>query len=230
MRTKFSSIVLVGAVAMALAGNAVAISDHDAHAKLDKIEKSDTRQAAHAVLTDLTKSGLPVDKALSVVESAVEQGYSASDVRQIGQEMVSQMEQGIPANYVADTADRAIDAGYSATEANKVLNDFQSKVEKGMPADRAYAAVDQNIPRHDNSHDNRPDMDGMSKHGFGAGHGAGTGAGSFEGGAGLGGGGSSFGAGAGAGAGQNMGESGSGFGSGSAPSATPSQGPAIGGF
>lgn len=225
MRTKFSSIALVGAVAMALAGNAFALSEHDAHVRLDKIEKSDTRQAAHAVLTDLAKSGLPLDKALSVIESAMEQSYSASDVRQIGQEMVSQMEQGIPANYVADTADRAIDAGYSAAEANKVLNDFQSKIEKGMPADRAYAAVDQNIPLHDNSRDNRPDVDAMSKHGFGAGHGAGTGIGGFEGGAGLAGG-----SGFGAGVGQNMGESGSGFGSGSSPSAIPSQGPAIGSF
>lgn len=225
MKTKFSSIMLVGAVAMALAGNAFALSDHDAHARLDKIEKSDTRQAAHAVLTDLTKNGLPVDKALSVIESAVEHGYSASDVREVGHEMVSQMEQGIPANYVADTADRAIDAGYSATEANKVLNDFQSKVENGMPADRAYAAVDQNIPRNDNSHDNRPNMDAISGHGFSTGHGAGMGAGSFGGGAGMGG--SSFGGGAGAGTGgQNMGGSGGGFGAGSGPS----QGPATGGF
>lgn len=226
MNTKFSSIMLAGAVAMVLTSNAFALSDHDARARLDKIEKSDTRQAAHAVLTDLTKSGLPVDKALSVVESAVEHGYSASDVQEVGHEMVSQMEQGIPANYVADTADRAIDAGYSATEANKVLNDFQSKVENGMPADRAYVAVDQNIPRHDNSHDNRPNMDAISGHGFSAG----MGAGSFGGGAGMGGGSSSFGGGAGAGAGQNMGGSGSGFGAGSAPSAGPSQGPAMGGF
>lgn len=230
MSTKFSSIALVGAVAMVLAGNAFAVSDHDAHVRLDKIEKSETRQAAHAVLTDLTKSGLPVDKALSVVESAVEKDYSASDVRQIGQEMVSQIQQGIPANYVADTADRAIDAGYSATEANKVLNDFQGKVEKGMPADRAYVAVDQSIRHQDNIHDARPDMSTISKHEFSVGHGAGTGAGSFEGGAGLGAGGSSFGAGAGAGAGQNMGESGSGFGSGSAPSVNPTQGPARGAF
>ncbi len=142
MTKKIPSAIVIALLSAFLSGHAVAVTEQEAHAQLDRIpaQAVDAKQTAQSVLSELVKAGVPVDQAYEVVRSCVEHNYSASDLHQIGNEIRGQVGKGIPAKYVAKAAGLAIGAGYSASATQKVLDNFQSRVEKGMPADQAYAS------------------------------------------------------------------------------------------
>lgn len=141
MIRKVPSAISTALLAAFLSGNAAAVTGQEAHAQLDRTpaKTADARQTAHAVLNDLMSAGVPVDQAYEVVRSSIEHNYSATELRQVGDEVREQVRQGIPAAQVTQTADLAIDANYSAAATQKVLDTFQAQVEKGMSADQAYA-------------------------------------------------------------------------------------------
>ena len=124
-----------------LSGNAVAATEQEAYAQLDRIPAvaADAQKAAHDVLSELVVAGVPVDQALEVVRSAVEHDYSAGDLSQVGAEIREQVQAGIPAGQVVAVADQAIDAGKSAAGTQDALNTFQQGAEQGKRDGEARA-------------------------------------------------------------------------------------------
>ena len=164
MKNKHYSLLLATLLVALSSGTALAVTQQEANAQLDRIPAAESRQAAREVLNTLVSSGASVDQALAVVNGAVTHHYSATEMRQVGAEMREQMQQKIPAEYVVKTAEHAINANYPAKNTVKALNAFQSKVKKGIPAKQAFESVNSDIAG--------------SRIGFGSGTGMGAGGGS----------------------------------------------------
>ena len=141
MKSLHYSIVFSALIASLISGTALAVTQQEANAQLDRIPAAESRQAAREVLNTLVSSGASVDQALAVVNGAVAHHYSATEMRQVGAEMREQMQQKIPAEYVVKTAEHAINANHSATDTVNTLNTFQSQVAQGVPAKQAFDAV-----------------------------------------------------------------------------------------
>ena len=164
MKNKHYSLLLATLLVALSSGTALAVTQQEANAQLDRIPAAASRDAAQEVLNTLVSAGCPVDQALKVVNSAVTHNYSATEMRQVGAVMREQMQQKIPVDYVVKTADNAINANYPAKDTVKALNAFQSKVKKGIPAKQAFESVNSDIAG--------------SRIGFGSGTGMGAGGGS----------------------------------------------------
>ena len=164
MKNKHYSLLLATLLVALSSGTALAVTQQEANAQLDRILVMEIRDAAQEVLNTLVSAGCPVDQALLVVNNAVKHNYNAAELRQIGAEMSEQLQQKMPVDYVVKTADNAINANYPAKDTVKALNAFQSKVKKGIPAKQAFESVNSDIAG--------------SRIGFGSGTGMGAGGGS----------------------------------------------------
>ena len=208
-------LILIAVLTASLSTSAVAMTEHQANAQLDRIASSnESRQEARETLNTLIAHGVPVDQALAVVSSAVEHHYTASEIRQLGTGLRALLQDKVPAKYAVDTARRAIDANYSAADTFSTLNKFDRQVRQGVPAARAHAEINSAMTR------NKAPEGAVNEHAMdkqapptGFGSGTGMGAGGEAGGVGAGTGGNPMGSGGGMGAG-GAAPAGSGMGSG----------------
>lgn len=145
MKTKQISLLLSALLVTLFNGVAVAATQQEAEAQLDRIPALDDRSAAKQVLNNLVQAGMPVDDALSVVTNAIKRDYDPAGLRSVGAEMREQLQQGIPSGMVVRTAENAINANYSAAQAVGVLNAFQGAVNSGTPAEQAFVNVNSGI-------------------------------------------------------------------------------------
>lgn len=116
-----------------LSVNATAATLQEAHAQLDRAPatSNNTQVTAHAVLDSMVQVGVPVDRALEVVRSAVSRNFSARELRQVNAEVRTQVQAGAQAGEVATVADQSIDAGNSAKETRNAISAFGKEMRDG---------------------------------------------------------------------------------------------------
>jgi hypothetical protein len=95
MKAKHTSLVLSTLLAALISSSALAVTQVEAHAQLDQIPATQSRAAAHEVLDTLVSSGVSVDSALAVVTDAVSQNVDAGQLRQMGTEIRTRVEQNV---------------------------------------------------------------------------------------------------------------------------------------